>query len=102
MRMPPGSLIAVRYAGDRVWHERLLLWPVRSDKGHGAWLTEDGAGKLREEAVGLWVKTLDLKNGYPTDFRGETTQFEYMVEEPDLKRKVQAGRVDRGTHCSTK
>ena len=48
MRMPPGSLIAVRYAGDCVWHERLLLWPVRSDKGHGAWLTEDGAGKLRD------------------------------------------------------
>ena len=37
---------------------------------------------------------LDLRRGYPADFRGEIEQFGEMVSPEDMKRKLQVARAE--------
>ena len=90
----PGSVLAVKFAGNATWHERLLLYPVRYDKGKESWIVETPAGAIKEEAVKDWQRILNLKSGYPSDFRAETIQFAEMVEEADLSHRIQIGRLE--------
>ena len=47
---------------------------------------------VRRVDGGQWV--LDLRRGYPADFRGEIEQFGEMVSPEDMKQKLQVARAE--------
>ena len=88
--------MVTRARGEQVWHEKLLLWPVRTGCSQGVWLLEDSSGAVREEAVREWHHVLLLNvKGYPVDFTGEVVAaISQTVTDDEMVGKIQRARVE--------
>ena len=92
----PGTRVVTRARGEQVWHEKLLLWPVRTGCSQGVWLLEDNSGAVREEAVREWHHVLLLNvKGHPVDFTGEVVAaISQTVTDDEMVGKIQRAKVE--------